>query len=78
MENLVQVLVSALVPILIKEAEALLHVQPDPNDHSWVLGLINEVVGLIQQYIPGWLAPDVEEVKKLVAAEIEKLLGMSS
>lgn len=75
MNNLVQLLVSALVPVLMQVAESLLNVQPQPNDPSWVAGLIAEMVGLVQKYIPSWLAPSVQEVEALVAAEIEKLLG---
>lgn len=78
MENIVQSLVSVLVPILLKDAEEALKLKINPNDQTWVHGLINEIVGLIKRYIPEWLEPSVEEIEQLVAAEIEKLLGMSS
>ena len=78
MESILQNLVVALVPILLKDAEQALKLQINPNDQTWVHGLINEIVGLIKRYIPEWLEPSVEEVEQIVAAEIEKLLGMSS
>jgi hypothetical protein len=74
MSNLVQMLVSTLVPLLMQEAEALLGVKPDPNDSSWVSGLLKEMVGLISKWIPGWLAPEVDALEQLIAAEVEKYL----
>lgn len=77
MTNIVEVLVSTLVPILVQEAEALLGVTPNPNDNSWVAALIQEMVGLIQKYIPAWMAPSVQDIEQLVAAEIEKVLAIT-
>jgi phage-related protein len=72
MPAIVQQLITMLVPILIQIAESALHVTPNPNDPSWVAGLINEIMSLIQKYIPSWLMPTVQEVEALVAAEVEK------
>jgi phage-related protein len=74
MSPLVQSLITTLVPILVNIAESLLNVTPTPNDPSWVAGLINEIMSLIQKYIPAFLMPSIQEVEALVAAEIEKYI----
>lgn len=74
MGNLVQSLISSLVPVLISVAEEAMGVKPNPQDSGWVSGLINEIVGLIQKYIPAWLSPSVQEIEQLVSAEVEKVL----
>lgn len=75
--NLLQMLITTLLPVLIQIAEGVLGVKPNPQDASWVAALIQEIVGLVQKYIPAWLLPSVEEIEMLVAAEVEKLLGAS-
>lgn len=75
MSVLIQTLITALVPILLQEAESLLGVKPNPEDTSWVYKLIAELVSLLQKYLPASLAPSVQEVEQLVAAEVEKLLS---
>jgi hypothetical protein len=74
MSSIVQELISLIVPCLIQEAESLLKINVNPKDPSWVAGMINEIVVLLQKWIPGWLMPSVQEVEQLVAAEIEKLI----
>lgn len=73
--QLVQLLISSLGPVLLQIAETALGVKPDPSDPSWIAGLIAEIVGLVQKYIPEWLLPEVAELEQLIAAEVEKLLG---
>ena len=72
--QLLQLMIGSLVPVLLQIAEQSMGVKPDPQDPSWVAGLISEVVGLVQKYIPSWLLPEVEELEQLIAAEVEKLL----
>ncbi len=74
MEALLPALISTLLPILLKEAEALLGGAPDPKDHTWVLGFIQEIVALFDKSLPGWVKPAEGAVEKLVSDEVSKLL----
>jgi len=77
MSPILQNLITLLVPILLQFAEQQLGATPNPNDKTWVAGLIQEIVSLIMKYIPGWMAPSVQQIEQVVAAEIEKLLGIT-
>lgn len=74
MLSIIQSLVSVLVPILISEAESLLGVKPSPDNHSWVVSLVNEICSLFEKHLPAWIVPNEQAVKALVEAEIEKIL----
>ncbi len=80
MSALLKTLITTLLPVLIQIAESALGVKPDPTDSSWVAGLIQEIVGLVQKYIPSWLVSggELQAIEQFVAAEVEKLLGSTS
>ena len=71
---IIEKLVTILVPILLQIIEEASGVTPNPNDPSWIAGLIGEIVSLIQKFIPSWLAPSIVDLEQLVAAELEKIL----
>lgn len=73
-----QNLIVTFLPMIVQLIESETGVAPNPNDASWVKGLIAEVVSLVQKWIPAWALPAVEDVEAFVAAEVEKLLGQSS
>lgn len=72
--SLIETLISSLVPILIQEAESLLGSKPDPSNHSWVTGLIQEVAGLLDKLLPAWIKPAESEIEQLVEDAVKKLL----
>jgi hypothetical protein len=74
MSPIIQSIIQVLVPILVQEAEALLKVTPNPTDPSWVAGLVKEIAVIIEKFIPSWLAPSIDDIMTVVAAEIEKYL----
>ena len=72
--SLVETLVTALVPILVKEAETLLGLGSKPSGPAWITELVNDVVDLLDKSLPAWIAPSEEAVKGLVEAAVAKLL----
>lgn len=75
MSPLVESLISTLIPILVAEAESLLGSKPDPSNHAWIVGLVNEVVSLLDKSLPSWIRPSEEAVKSLVEDAIAKLVS---
>lgn len=69
---LLETLISSLVPLLVSQAEALLGSKPDPQNHDWVVGLVNEVAHVLDRFLPDWVRPSEDVVKKLVEEAIEK------
>jgi len=74
--SLLEPILDALLPILVQEAEKLLGTPPNPNDHNWVVGLVQDIASLFDSKLPGWLKPTEQEIEALVEQGLQKLVGM--
>lgn len=67
-------LVSALVPLLVQEAERLLAPSQSQDKRQWVHDAVSEALGLLQSRIPDWLKPEESQLVALIDDAIDKAL----
>ncbi len=69
----VEALIMSLVPLLISQVDSLVGVKPD-EQHQWIVGLVNEVVSLLDSRLPAWIRPSEAALEALVEDALAKLL----
>lgn len=74
MEKLLESLLAAILPILLKEADKLLGYHSSSSSHEWVIGLVDDICKIFDSKLPGFMKPSEEELKILIEDAIKKLL----
>ncbi len=71
--QIVEQIISALLPMIIKELEKIVNSSPDASQ-AWITGMVNEIVSFVSKVSPSWLIPTEQELGVLIADLLSKVM----